>query len=115
MVVPGTKGIDARELYVCDQREDVCRSSNLFLAEFCFANPVDHAATEIESPQMLLQIIRRFVDCSRMLAAAAAAAVTGIAGQNQPNCINSASTGLNYCGNWAESMMWTVPSTAISG
>jgi N,N-dimethylformamidase beta subunit-like protein/Big-like domain-containing protein len=43
------------------------------------------------------------------------ASITGIAGQNQPNCINNASTGLNDCGNWAESMMWTVPSTAVSG
>jgi hypothetical protein len=43
------------------------------------------------------------------------ATITGIAGQDQPNCLNNAGTGLNDCGNWAESMMWTVPATAVSG
>src|SRR5262245_187537 len=43
------------------------------------------------------------------------ATITGIAGQDQPNCVSNGSTGLNDCGNWAESMMWTVPATAVSG
>ena len=43
------------------------------------------------------------------------AAITGIAGQDQPNCLTSASTGLVDCGNWAETVSWPVPSTAVSG
>ena len=35
--------------------------------------------------------------------------------QNQPNCLNDASTGLIDCGNWAVSGSWAVPATAASG
>ena len=35
--------------------------------------------------------------------------------QNQPNCLNAASTGLIDCGNWAVSGSWAVPATAASG
>ncbi len=35
--------------------------------------------------------------------------------QNQPNCLNDATTGLIDCGNWAVSGSWTVPATATSG
>ncbi|MBC7977665.1 MAG: DUF4082 domain-containing protein, partial [Myxococcales bacterium] len=35
--------------------------------------------------------------------------------QNQPNCLNAASTGLIDCGNWAVSGNWAVPATAASG
>jgi hypothetical protein len=35
--------------------------------------------------------------------------------QSQPACLNNATTGLNDCGNWAESASWAVPSTAVSG
>jgi len=35
--------------------------------------------------------------------------------QAQPACLNNAATGLNDCGNWAESASWTVPITAVSG
>ena len=43
------------------------------------------------------------------------ATINGIAGQNQPNCLTNSATGLIDCGNWAESMLWVVPSTAVSG
>ena len=35
--------------------------------------------------------------------------------QNQPNCLNNATTGLIDCGNWAVSGSWPVPATAVSG
>ncbi len=35
--------------------------------------------------------------------------------QTQPACLNDPATGLNDCGNWAESANWAVPSTATSG
>jgi hypothetical protein len=35
--------------------------------------------------------------------------------QNQPNCLNDATTGLIDCGNWAVSGSWPVPATAVSG
>jgi Domain of unknown function (DUF4082)/Bacterial Ig-like domain/Bacterial Ig domain len=35
--------------------------------------------------------------------------------QNQPNCLNDATTGLIDCGNWGESAFWDVPATATSG
>ena len=35
--------------------------------------------------------------------------------QNQPNCLNDATTGLIDCGNWAVSGSWPVPATAASG
>ena len=43
------------------------------------------------------------------------ATLSGIAGQNQPACLTNTNTGLIDCGNWAESMLWVVPSTAVSG
>jgi hypothetical protein len=43
------------------------------------------------------------------------AQVTGISGQDQPNCLSNGSTGLVDCGNWAESASWNVPTTAVSG
>ena len=41
--------------------------------------------------------------------------ITGIGGQNQPNCVSNGSTGLLDCGNWAESVSWAVPTTSVSG
>ncbi len=35
--------------------------------------------------------------------------------QSQPTCVNSSSTNLYDCGNWAVSASWTVPSDAVSG
>ena len=35
--------------------------------------------------------------------------------QNQPSCLNDATTGLIDCGNWALSGSWTVPANATSG
>ena len=35
--------------------------------------------------------------------------------QAQPACLNDATTGLIDCGNWAESVSWTVPTDAVSG
>ena len=35
--------------------------------------------------------------------------------QTQPACLNNAATGLNDCGNWAESASWAVPAGAVSG
>ncbi|MGZ4610678.1 MAG: N,N-dimethylformamidase beta subunit family domain-containing protein, partial [Actinomycetes bacterium] len=35
--------------------------------------------------------------------------------QSQPQCLSNSSTGLNDCGNWAESASWAVPPTAVSG
>ena len=35
--------------------------------------------------------------------------------QNQPGCLQSSSTGLVDCGNWAVSASWAVPSDAVSG
>jgi N,N-dimethylformamidase beta subunit-like protein/uncharacterized protein DUF4082/Big-like domain-containing protein len=35
--------------------------------------------------------------------------------QTQPDCVSDASTGLVDCGNWAESVAWDVPTTAVSG
>src|SRR5882724_4602790 len=35
--------------------------------------------------------------------------------QNQPSCLTDNTTGLIDCGNWAESVSWTVPSDATSG
>ena len=35
--------------------------------------------------------------------------------QNQPNCLNNASTGLIDCGNWSVSLTWAVPSDTVSG
>ena len=49
------------------------------------------------------------------LGARKVASITGIAGQDQPNCPSDASTGLIDCGNWAESAVWTVPPAAVSG
>jgi len=40
---------------------------------------------------------------------------TSHAAQNQPACINEASTGLIDCGNWALSDTWNVPAGAVSG
>ena len=41
--------------------------------------------------------------------------ITGIGGQDQPNCVSNGSTGLLDCGNWAESVSWAVPTTSVSG
>ncbi|MDR8414585.1 DUF4082 domain-containing protein [Nonomuraea sp. 3-1Str] len=35
--------------------------------------------------------------------------------QTQPACLSDATTGLIDCGNWAVSVSWTVPATAVSG
>ena len=35
--------------------------------------------------------------------------------QAQPACLTDAASGLIDCGNWAESALWAVPSTAVSG
>jgi subtilase family serine protease len=35
--------------------------------------------------------------------------------QVQPACLNDPGTGLNDCGNWAESASWAVPADAVSG
>ncbi len=35
--------------------------------------------------------------------------------QSQPDCLNDSGTGLNDCGNWAESASWAVPADAVSG
>ena len=35
--------------------------------------------------------------------------------QVQPACLNDPATGLNDCGNWAESASWAVPADAVSG
>ena len=35
--------------------------------------------------------------------------------QTQPACLNDPTTGLNDCGNWAESASWAVPASAVSG
>jgi hypothetical protein len=35
--------------------------------------------------------------------------------QSQPACITDQATGLVDCGNWAQSALWTVPTTAVSG
>ncbi len=35
--------------------------------------------------------------------------------QSQPACLTNATTGLIDCGNWAESVSWNVPATAVSG
>ncbi|HEX7252565.1 MAG TPA: N,N-dimethylformamidase beta subunit family domain-containing protein, partial [Thermoanaerobaculia bacterium] len=35
--------------------------------------------------------------------------------QTQPACLNDPATGLNDCGNWAESASWAVPANAVSG
>ncbi|HEV7980488.1 N,N-dimethylformamidase beta subunit family domain-containing protein, partial [Amycolatopsis sp.] len=35
--------------------------------------------------------------------------------QNQPECLRDAATALIDCGNWAVSVSWTVPPTAVSG
>src|SRR5437867_3751639 len=35
--------------------------------------------------------------------------------QSQPACLSNGATGLNDCGNWAESVSWTVPANAVSG
>jgi hypothetical protein len=43
------------------------------------------------------------------------ASINGIGGQDQPNCLSNGSTGLVDCGNWAESVSWPVPATAVSG
>jgi hypothetical protein len=36
-------------------------------------------------------------------------------GQNQPDCLNDAATGLIDCGNWTVTTSWSVPATATSG
>ncbi len=35
--------------------------------------------------------------------------------QNQPSCLNDATTGLIDCGNWSVSASWTVPTDEVSG
>ena len=35
--------------------------------------------------------------------------------QSQPACLTQTATGLVDCGNWAESAVWIVPSTSVSG
>jgi hypothetical protein len=35
--------------------------------------------------------------------------------RDQPSCLTDGSTGLVDCGNWSQSALWAVPSTAVSG
>jgi hypothetical protein len=41
--------------------------------------------------------------------------VTATLPQQQPACVNDATTGLVDCGNWGVSSSWAVPATAVSG
>ena len=41
--------------------------------------------------------------------------ITATLPQTQPSPITDAVTGITDCGNWSESAMWSVPSTAVSG
>ena len=43
------------------------------------------------------------------------ASLTGVPSIAQPNCLANGSTGLIDCGNWAQTAVWNVPSTAVSG
>ena len=43
------------------------------------------------------------------------ATVSNVAGQTQPACFVDNTSGLIDCGNWAESAVWVVPTTAVSG